>query len=394
MTARPRLSRNVVILSWVSFFQDAASEMLYPVLPLFITGVLGAPPVVVGLIEGVAEGLSSVMKGISGRLADRFARRPLVAAGYGLSSVAKALIAFAAGWPFLLVCRVLDRVGKGLRTSPRDALIASDTPPAMRGRAFGFHRALDTAGAVVGPLIGLGLYEALQHQLRPLFLIAFLPALASVALVAIVREGPLPGKTAEPAAKGPLPRAYWRVVVFLTIFGLANFSDALIILRVKQLGFGFAAIMVAYALYNASYALLSYPAGVIADRVTPPLVFAVGLGVFAIAYLGFGFAQASWWAWLLLPFYGAYTALTDGVGKSWIAGLVLARSVGSGLGLYQGITGAASLVAGVWAGLAWGGTGTLPFLVSGTIVALLALILVLTSLGRCSRPTLLAPRRE
>src|SRR5213592_3212053 len=153
------LSRNVVVLSWVSFFQDAASELLYPVLPLFLTVTLGAPASVVGLIEGVAEGTASVMKAVSGRLADRFRRRPLIGLGYGVSSLAKPVIGLAQGWGLVLVARFVDRVGKGVRTSPRDALIAAETPPEIRGRAFGFHRAADTAGAVVGPLLGLALYE-------------------------------------------------------------------------------------------------------------------------------------------------------------------------------------------------------------------------------------------
>lgn len=376
-----QLSRNVVILSWVSFFQDIASEMLYPVLPLFLTSVLGATPAAVGFIEGMAEGLSSVLKGVSGRLADRMARRPLVIAGYGLSSISKALIAIAAGWPFVLFCRVLDRAGKGLRTSPRDALIVSDTPPELRGRAFGFHRALDTAGAVLGPLIGLGLYELLQHRLRPLFLIAVIPALASTALIGLVREGSRQGRVSPSANKTILPGRYWRVVLILTVFGLANFSDALIILRMKQLGFGFVTVMLAYALYNASYALLSYPAGVVSDRRPKQFVFAAGLGVFSFAYLGFGLAESAVWVWPLLIIYGAYAALTDGVGKAWIASLVPETSVGTALGYYQGASGAASVVAGVWAGLLWGTGGTVPFLISGIAAGLLALLLTREALS-------------
>src|SRR6266508_1628011 len=259
---RPRLPRNVVVLSWGSFVQDAASEMLYPVLPLFLTGVLGASPAVVGLIEGVAEGTASVMKAVSGRLADARRRRPLVAWGYGVSSVSKLLIGLATVWPVVLLARFVDRLGKGLRTSPRDALIAADTPFEHRGRAFGFNRALDTAGAVVGPLTGLALYEALGHRLRPLFFVAFVPAAASVALIGLVREhGPPHDRGSARQHRGPLPRRYWRVVVFLTLFGLANFSDALLILRAKALGLSFVGIILAYTLYNLSYALLSYPAG-------------------------------------------------------------------------------------------------------------------------------------
>jgi MFS family permease len=370
------LTRNVVVLSWVSFFQDAASEMLYPVLPLFLTGVLGAPPSIVGLIEGLAEGTASVMKAVSGRLADVRRRRPLVAAGYGISSLSKLVIGLATGWPLVLVARFADRFGKGLRTSPRDALIAADTPSEHRGRAFGFNRALDTAGAVVGPLAGLALYEALDHRLRPLFFVAFVPAAASVALIGLVREhAPPPDRGTARQLRGPLPRRYWRVVVFLTVFGLANFSDAFLILRAKDLGLSFVGIILAYALYNVSYALLSYPAGVISDRVPRRLVFATGLGIFAAAYIGLGAVTSAGWVWLLLPLYGGYTALTDGVGKAWVADLLPEHRVGSGLGLYQGLAGGAALLAGVWAGLAWGSDGRFPLLVSGLVVAVLAAVL-------------------
>lgn len=378
---RERLSRNVIVLSWVSLLQDTASEMLYPVLPLFLTGELGASAAAVGLIEGIAEGLSSVLKGISGRLADRFARRPLITAGYGLSSASKGLIALVYAWPFVLFCRALDRVGKGIRTSPRDALIASDTPPELRGRAFGFHRAMDTVGAVLGPLVGLGMYELLRHKLRPLFLIAVIPALVSTSLIAFVRETPrgtaARDRKASPPHSKPLPGRYWRSVLLLTIFGLANFSDALIILRLKYLGLGFVGVMLAYTGYNASYAALSYPAGVIADRRPKHLVFAAGVGVFAIAYLGFGLVRSAVWVWPLLVLYGGYTALTDGVGKAWISTLVPESSVGTALGYYQGAIGAASVAAGVWAGLLWGSGGTFPFVVSGVVAGIVALVLTL-----------------
>jgi MFS family permease len=375
---RARLPRNVVVLSWVSFFQDAASELLYPVLPLFVTGVLGAPVAVVGLIEGVAEGTASVMKAISGRLADTRRRRPLVAWGYGISSVSKLLIGLAAGWPLVLVARFVDRLGKGLRTSPRDAIIAAETPTAQRGRAFGFHRALDTTGAIVGPLSGLALYELLQHRLRPLFFIALVPAVVSVALVGLIREHPPPALARRPAAADTrLPRSYWRVVGMLTLFGLVNFSDALLLLRAHQLGLGFVGVVGAYALYNTSYAVLSYPAGAVSDRLPRRLVFAAGLGVFAVAYLGLGIVTTPGWVWLLLPLYGGYTALTDGVGKAWVADLLPERSVGSGLGLYQGLAGGAILAAGIWAGLAWGQAGRLPLVVSGAAAAVLAVLLAL-----------------
>src|SRR4051812_43758443 len=238
-----RIPRNVRVLSAVSFFQDAASEMLYPVMPLFITGVLGAPPSVLGLIEGVAEGTASVGKAVSGRLADRFRRKPLVALGYGISSLSKPIIGLAQGWGLVLAARFTDRVGKGVRTSPRDALIAADTPPEIRGAAFGFHRAADTAGAVVGPLLGLALYELLDHELRPLFFVAFVPAAISVALIGLVREHPpAPAERAkarrEPLIppRGTLPRPYWRGVAPGGPFRVLHLSAALILLRPRDPG--------------------------------------------------------------------------------------------------------------------------------------------------------------
>lgn len=377
-----RLPRNVIVLSWVSFFQDAASEMLYPVFPLFITGVLGAPVAVVGLIEGLAEATASAMKIVSGRLADKRKRRPLVALGYGISSLAKPLMGLAYVWPVALVGRLVDRTGKGLRTSPRDAVISDETPAHLRGRAFGFHRAADTAGAVCGPLIGLGVYELLgghSSDIRPLFFVAFIPAIISVALVMFVRESrksQSPGGDARvERVRGEYPRHFWRVLAFLTLFGVVNFSDALLILRAKALGLGFVGIVLAYVLYNVTYAGLSYPAGRLSDRVPRRHVFAAGLVVFATAYLGLGVVTTSAWVWPLLAVYGGFTALTDGVGKAWIADLLPTERHGSGLGLYQGVVGAASLVAGVWAGLSWHGNGRIPLVISGSVVAVLAAVL-------------------
>lgn len=378
-----RLPRNVKVLSAVSLLQDAASELVYPVLPLFVTSVLGAPPSALGVIEGVAEGTAAAGKAISGRLADRFRRRPLIALGYGISSISKPLIGLAGGWHLVLAARFTDRIGKGLRTSPRDALLAGEADSTQRGRVFGFHRAADTAGAVIGPLLGLALYELLDHDLRALFFFAAIPAALSVGLIWLVREdrpAPLPRAAQADVSAGPpeaLPRPYWRVVGFLALFGLMNFTDALVILRANELGLGFVAIILVYTLYNLSYAALSFPAGALSDRIPRRLVFAVGLGLFAVAYLGLGLAGSGGWVWVLLPVYGAYTALTDGVGKAWISDLVPASRLGSGLGSYQAISGGCALVAGIWAGLSWGGDGRIPMLVAGSAVAVLALALAL-----------------
>ncbi len=306
------LTRNVYVVSLVSFFQDAASELLYPVLPFFVVGVLGAPPAVLGAIEGLADGIASAIKAVSGRLADLRHRRPLVAAGYGISAGGKVLLAAAFAWPMVLLARVTDRIGKGLRGPPRDAIIADETTPANRGRAFGFHRAADTAGAVVGPLIGLALYELVGHNFRPLLWIAVIPAVISVALVFLIRERPDPGLvTHHPWVVQGLPRRYWRLLTIVGSFALVNFPDTLLLLRADKLGYGFAGVVALYVLYNLTYAGLSYPAGLISDRLNNRrLVYATGMLIFAATYLGFGVAGNATWLWVLFPFYAAPRAFS------------------------------------------------------------------------------------
>jgi MFS family permease len=355
-------------VSLVSFFQDTASEILYPVLPFFVTTVLGAPPAVLGLIEGVADGTAAAMRAVSGRLADLRRRRPIIGLGYTLSALGKLLLAPATVWPMVLASRLTDRVGKGLRGPPRDALIADETTPANRGRAFGLHRAADTAGAVVGPLVGLGLYTLLDHRFRPLFYVAVLPAAFSALLVLAIRERPhvAPPATERPWQVSGLPTRFWRVLAVLALFALVNFPDTLLLLRAKDLGLGFEGVVFAYVLYNLSYALLSYPAGVVSDRLSRRVVFAVGLVAFSVTYVGFGVTTTSAWVWVLLPVYGIYTALTDGVSRAWIADLVPAGERGTALGVHAAVSGVGLLVAGVWAGLAWHGTGRVPFLIAGT----------------------------
>lgn len=388
---RAWLTRNVKVVSGVSFLQDAASELLYPVLPIFLTVVLGAPAVAVGLVEGLAEGVAAVTKVVSGRVSDRYARRPLVGLGYGLAAVGKALVAVAPGWPVVLAGRSVDRFGKGVRGAPRDALIAADVPPDQRGRAFGFHRTADTAGAVVGPLIGLAAYELLDHQIRPLLVIAVVPAVLSALLVLALREPPRAPARSRPAFRpSQLPDRYWRVVGVLGLFSLVNFPDALLLLRLSEIGFGVAAVVLAYVGYNLVYAALSYPAGALADRMPRHRVVAVGLLAFALAYVGLGATRSHLAAWLLLAVYGTFTAFTDGVGKAWVSSLVGERDQGTGQGVFQGVTGAGVLVAGVWAGLAWGADGSRPLVLAGLVALVVAVGLLAAPLLARRTPGALA----
>jgi len=377
------LTANVRVLCGVSFLQDAASELLYPILPIFLTVTLGAPVAVVGAVEGAAEGVASLTKLAAGRLADRGRKRPLIALGYGLAAVGKLILAVAGTWPVVLAARCVDRLGKGVRGAPRDALLMVGADPAARGRIFGAHRAADTAGAVVGPALGLGLYELFDHQLRPLLLIAVIPAVLSVLLVAAVRENHQPTTAAhtpqEPIAPPTvLPPRLRALIAALTVFSLVNFPDALLLLRAHELGLSTAGVIAAYIVYNLAYAGLAYPAGALSDRFPRHLVFAAGLVFFAVGYLGLGLITTPGWVFLLLPLYGGFAAATDGVGKAWVASLAPPGRQGGAQGLYQGLTGGAILLAGLWAGLAWNTTGQLPLLLSGGVALALALILAAT----------------
>ncbi|WP_310767796.1 MFS transporter [Mycobacterium sp. Z3061] len=374
------LTPNVRVLSAVSFLQDSASELLYPLLPIYLTAVLGAPPSVVGAVEGVAEGAASLTKLAAGPLGDRFARRPLITTGYGMAALGKVIIAVAVAWPGVLAGRVVDRLGKGIRGAPRDALLVDQVDEALRGRVFGFHRAMDTLGAVVGPLLGLACYELLDHKIKPLLYVAIVPAVLSVALMFLVRERSRPVARAQRqsmwAGVRTLPRPYWRVTALLIAFSVVNFPDALLLLRLNEIGFSVVEVILAYVGYNAVYALASYPAGALADRIGRPALFGFGLAFFAIGYVGLGLTTDTVTAWLLIGAYGLFTGCTDGVGKAWISGLVDQEYQASAQGVFQGGTGLGVLVAGLWAGFLWGSNGQLPLLVSGTIGGLFAVVLL------------------
>ena len=378
------MTRNLKVLSAVSLAQDAASELVYPLLPILLTSVLGAPAVVVGLVEGLAEGAAALMKYASGRISDRAGRKPLVGVGYALAAVGKVIVAAAQVWPIVLAGRVVDRVGKGIRGAPRDALLADGVPDDHLGRVYGFHRAADTLGAVIGPLGGLAVLAGTSGNIRVALWVAVVPAVLSVALVALVREGRPPSAAAPPKARGsseglrtrpPLPGEFRRVVALLTIVALVNFPDALVLLRVSQLGFSVTGVVGAYVLYNLSYALISYPAGALADRLPRARVYSLGLVCFAVGYTGLGLVHGGWPVLVLLAVYGGFNAMTDGVGKAWISSLVVPEARGRAQGVFQGLSGGSVLVAGVWAGLVWEvgpGSGCFPLIVAGLVAALAA----------------------
>ena len=396
--ARRPLSRDVVILGWVSFFNDVSSEMIYPLLPLFMVAVLGASATTLGWVEGIATAAVAILTAWAGWRSDRFRRRvPYVQLGYGLPVLGKGILVAAVAWPMVLVGRTVDRIGKGIRSSPRDALIADTTTAEDRGRAFGLHRAMDSAGAVVGVLLSAVLLwwlsgsplkggtvaqnEHTAAAFRTIFAIAAVLGLAAVGFTFLLREPPHEPSPTKPTTSitglGGLSRGYWKVMALLLVFSLANSSDTFLLLRAGQVGLAPWEVVLVYALFSLVYTLVSYPAGVLSDRFGRWRVIAVGWFVYAAVYLGLTQAGATA-VWPLLAVYGVYIALTDGVGKALLADHVPRERRGFAIGLFYMATGATTLVSSVIAGLLWDRVGPASPFWFGGIAAVAALVLLVT----------------
>ncbi len=376
----PGISHNVFILSITSFLTDLSSEIIYPLVPLFLTTVLGAPVAIVGLIEGIAESTASTLKVFSGWISDRMQRRrPLTILGYGISSLAKPMLAAAMAWPMVLALRFGDRLGKGIRLAPRDALIADSTEPANRGRVFGFHRAADTAGAALGALLALAALGLIGERYRTIFLISAIPGFLGVASLFLIHE------RVRPHARAGLPRLSLsrydrKFKLFLlasAIFALGNSSDAFIILRAKDLGLSAFAAVFAYVVYNVVYAVLSMPAGSLSDRIGRRRIIATGFVFFSLVYLGFALAPGSSSVWPLFAFYGLYMAMTEGVGKAFAADMAPVRARGTALGTYYTVTGLLAFFASLIAGILWDSISPQAPFYFGAATGLIATIVLL-----------------
>jgi len=356
---RAGLTRNVTFLGVVSGLTDISSEMLYPIIPIFLTSVLGAPMQVVGLIEGVAEATASFVKILGGRLSDRAGKRkPFVVAGYSLSAISKPLLALAATWHFVLFARFIDRVGKGLRTSARDALIAGSIDKEHWGKAFGFHRAMDTLGAALGPLTALALIHfmgAEKPDYRFIFMAAFVPALLGVGvLVYFVKEAAAARPAGSPApAAEPMTSDFKTFVVLYAIFALGNSSDVFLIMKAKSMGFTLTQVILAYTGYNLVYAALASPAGWLSDRLGKIKTMRFGFAVFAAVYLGFALADKPWMIWALFALYGFYGAFNEGIAKAVIAHLSGSTNRASAMGYFQGTLGFLTFASSALAGFLW-----------------------------------------
>jgi MFS family permease len=378
-----RIPANVRAVSLVSLVNDLASELAYPIVPLFLTMVLGAPVAVLGLIEGIAEGAAVGLGTISGWVSDRTGGRrvPWITGGYTLTALSRAAVAAASQWGLVLAGRLADRTGKAVRTAPRDALIRDSTQPELVGASFGFHRALDTIGATIGPLVAVALLAG-GASLRTVLWISVVPGLFAVLLVRRVREAP-----ARPDSLRIEPRlrpGYWWVVAAAAVFSLGNSSNAFLLLRADNLGLTTTLVILAYALYNAVYAGFAWPLGSLSDRVPRGAVLGAGIAVYAFVYAGLALASGSWAVWPLFALYGLYVAATDGVLKAWVADHVEGPMAGTAYGIYAGLVGGALLAASLVAGVLWEVVSPAAAFWAGTVFALASLPLVLLAdrLGR------------
>ena len=380
-----RLGRNVLVLAAVSFLTDASSEIIYPLLPIFLTTVLGAGPSAIGAIEGVAETTSALLKLASGWWSDRVSRRkPLVVVGYALASFARPLVALAQSTTQVLAVRLTDRVGKGIRGAPRDALIAESVDPSIRGRAFGFHRAADHAGAVAGPLIAFALMQWEQVPLRTVFLLAAIPGVLSVVVLVVgVRETPRELHAAPASATSSTPmrgvrlgRPFWTFFASVLLFTLGNSTDAFLILRANQLGVSVALIPVLWAALHVVKSAASVPGGALSDRLGRKPVIIAGWAVYGAVYFAFGRATESWHAWLLFLAYGLFFGLTEGTERAMVADLVGRDRRGTAFGWYNLAIGIGALPASLAFGLMWDRYGPTAAFDMGAVLAVAAALLL------------------
>ena len=391
-TAQPqpwlRVPATVWALGFVSLLMDASSEMIHALLPLYMVGVLGTSALSVGIIEGIAEATAQITKLFSGALSDRWGRRkPLVALGYGLAALTKPVFPLAATLPMLVTARFLDRIGKGIRGAPRDALIADVTAPALRGAAFGLRQALDTVGGVLGPLLAIGFMLLFAGDYRSVFWMAVIPAALSVALIFVaVREPPAARHRQSTAPRlsrallAELPGRYWLVVAVASLFTLARFSEAFLVLRAQSVGLNAALAPLVMVVMSLVYAAAALPAGLLSDRWGRNGLLAAGFALLAVADLVLAFPAGIPGVLLGTALWGLHMGLTQGLLSALVADTAPAHLRGTGFGMFSLATGIALLAASLVAGALWdwlGPSGTFLAGAGFTALALLALPLAL-----------------
>lgn len=348
---------NIIILGITSLLTDISTEMVYPLIPLYLVTQLGATPGIVGIIEGIAESLASLLRLYSGHISDKFGKRkPIAIFGYSFSGIGKILIYFAGVWPMILFGRMADRFGKGIRTAPRDALIAESTHPQNMGRAFGLHRAMDTAGAAAGVIIAYIIITKYQGSIKPIFLWSLIPAALGVIALFFVKETnnrirPEARKLSLNFKSLPARLKWFLVVVF--IFALGNSSNQFLLLRAHDLGYNTPAVLLLYLLFNLVYSLFSFPAGRLSDKIGRRSLLVSGYLFYSLVYFGFAFAGKSSALWLLFGLYGIYYAMTEGVEKALIADLCPSDKKATFMGLHATLVGIGLLPASLLTGWLW-----------------------------------------
>jgi len=382
------LSKNVISMGVVSFLNDLSSDMIFPYIPIFLTSVLGASATFVGIVEGVAEATASALKAVSGRISDRVHRRkPLIVFGYSLSAISKPLLSLAGAPWHVLVVRFFDRVGKGSRDAPRDALLSVSTKHRVIGRAFGFHRTADTMGAALGPIIAFLILPLIDNNLRTLFLLSFIASFFAVLLIVFfvkeVKDGEVakaPSDYSEGVAKkqkfhlGSLGLPFMLFLGVSTLFSLGKVSEAFLLLRAKDIGIALAFLPLLYFVYNITLALLSTPAGILSDKIGHRNTFMIGMAIFALTYYLFSTVTSDGLAiWLLFALLGLYAALTEGIGRAIVVGLVDVEHRATASGVYHAFTGLAALPAGVIFGVLWDRFGAAASFQYGAVLALVSL---------------------
>ncbi len=368
---------NVLVLGIVSLLADMSTEMVYPLIPLFLVNVLGATFIDVGLIEGVAESTASILKLVSGFLSDRFGKRkPLVYSGYAIAAIAKPLLALTTVWQQVLAIRFFDRLGKGIRGSARDAIV-SESKSLGAGRSFGFQRSLDTLGAVIGPLIAVALFGILSF--RGLFLLAFIPGIvAAVLVVFFVKE-----TAVVPRSKQSYKLSFssfdanFRIFLLgLGLFFIGNSSDAFLFLRAQNLGIPILVVPLLYLLMNVIYAVSAFPFGIVSDRIGRKAVLLMGFAVFFIVYLGFALASSALVVWILFLVYGLYYGLTDGVSKALVSDLAPPHLKATAFGTYYFVVGAVAFPASLIAGTLWQTVGSTFAFLYGALMAVAGVVII------------------
>lgn len=374
--------RNIVLLGLVSCFADISSEMVYPLIPLYLTAVLGATPALVGVIEGIAESVASLLKVFSGYLSDRFQKKKALAfTGYATGLVYKLALAFAGSWMGILIARVIDRFGKGIRTAPRDAMVAESADSANMGKSFGIHKMLDMAGSAVGILLAWVLLTTMgQDSYRSIFLLSMIPILIALCLFGFIREkkGPRVQTEREPFWKN-IKALDGRLKLYLLVtflFTLGNSSNSFLLLRAYDLGFSSSNAILLYFVYNLTASLLAVPCGKLSDRVGRKKLLVGGYLLFSLVYFGFAFCTRQWLLVLIFLIYGVFTAMTAGVERAFIAEIAPAHLKGTMLGLHATLAGIALLPASVIAGALWDGVGAAAPFVYGGVMSLLAAVIL------------------